>query len=480
MTQNSQPIKYSVLWSLFERYFPSIVQIASTLLIARLLDPSEFGEVALVTVFIQIASLLIASGFAEALIFRVKNSDVLYSTVFYINIIFAFILYTVLYLFSNKIASFYGISSLELLSKVVGINIILYSLTYIQRVFYSLAQNFRTPALIIFISTILGSTIGIILAYNNFGVWALVYQTLLINLIQVILFWYLSSWKPILAFSYLEIKSILPFSIKILINNIVQVFYENLYTLVIGKAFSSTILGFYNRMQTILYFSTTNLMYAIESVYYPKLCIRKNDKIHLIQSYEIISRLTSYFGFPILIVMIVLGAPIITIILTKNWLGGLIILKLLSVAYLFVPITYLNNSFLKIANKTSLLFYSNIFRKILGIFIIFISIKYSINAVLFGIILYNAIDAIISMIITQLAIGISIIKQFSFMINNIFLNISLFFLLYYVSNYINNNIIKIIISLTFGGFFYLLVPLLLNFKEAVIIKKIIGYEKKII
>ena len=463
---------------MFDRYLPSIVQIASTLLIARLLDPREFGEVALVTVFIQIASLLIASGFAEALIYRGKNSDVLYSTVFYINVLFALIFYTLLYLFSNKIAVFYRISNLEFLSKVVGINIILYSLTYIQRVFYSIAQNYRTPALVVFISTIIGSTLGIILALNNFGVWALVFQTLLINLIQVVLFWYLSSWKPILAFSYLELKSILPFSLKILTNNIIQVFYENFYTLVIGKAFSSTILGFYNRMQTILFFSTTNLMYALESVYYPKLCIRKNDNIHLVQSYEIISRLTSYFGFPILVVMIVLGEPIITIILTKNWLGGLLILKLLSVAYLFVPITYLNNSFLKIVNKTNLLFYSNIFRKLLGVSIVLIAIKYSINVVLYGIILYNAIDAIISMFITQKILGINIIKQFSFLINNILLNICFFFVLFNVSSYFNSNILKVFFSLTLGVFVYLIVPIILKFKEMVIIKNIIGREEK--
>jgi teichuronic acid exporter len=473
LTNNSDLIKYSVLWSLFDRYLPSIVQIASTLLIARLLSPIEFGEVALVTVFIQIASLLIASGFAEALIFRVKNSDVLYSTVFYLNILFAIILYFILYIFSNNIANYYGISRLGFLSKIIGVNIILYALTYIQRLFYTLAQNFRTPALVVLVSTVLGSTLGIVLAYNNYGVWALVYQTLLINLIQVFLFWYLSSWKPIFAFSYSELKLILPFSLRILTNNIVFVFYENLYTLVIGKYFSSATLGFYNRMQTILYFSTTNLMYSLESVYYTKLCIRKNDKDHLLKSYEVISRVTTYIGFPILIVLIVLGEPIITIVLTKNWLGGLLTLKLLSISYLFVPITYLNNSFLKILNKTSLLFYSNILRKIIGIIILIISINYSIRHVLFGLILYNLIDAIISMVITQKIIGIRIEKQLSFLINNIFLNICFFFFLYFFSSLFLNSLLKVFLSVSFGIVFYIFIPQMLKFKEAGIIRKFI-------
>lgn len=190
----------SMLWSILGRYLPNLIQIISTIIIARLITPQEFGEVAIITVFIQIASLIIASGFAEALIYRVENSNSLYSSVFYFNILISIILYLVLFIFSNNIAEFYEIERLGILTKVVGLNIIIYSFTYIQRVFYSIKLDFKTPSIVVLISSILGSINGIVLAFNGFGVWALVYQTLLINLIQLLLFWKLSKWRPNFVF----------------------------------------------------------------------------------------------------------------------------------------------------------------------------------------------------------------------------------------------------------------------------------------
>ena len=467
-------IKNTLLWSTFERYIPNLLQITSTLIIARLVNPSEFGEVALVTVFTQIASLLIASGFAEALMFRVKNSNLLLSSVFYSNIFFAIILYLLMFCFSNFIAKFYGIARLDFLLRVIGINIFLYSLTYIHRVLYSLAQDFKTPGLIVFSSTLFGCILGVLLAYNHFGVLSLVYQTLTINFFQVILFWSFSKWRPLFSFSYVELKLILPFSLKILINNLLQTFYDNLYTLIIGKAFSSLILGYFNRIQTILYFTTTNLMYAAESVYYPKLCKQRVEKDFMIeQAYEKIIRVALYFAFPVLIVLFVHGDKIILLLLSDKWLGSLFILKYLSIAFLFVPITYLNNSFLKIENKASLLFYSNVFKKVIGIIVIIISMNFKIEGVLIGIVIYNCFDAFISMLITQRVIGINMIKQIGFMRNVFFLNLCFFLVLYSSDYLVSNFLLRFSVSLISGIFFYLLVPFLFKFKESIILKNML-------
>tara|TARA_B100001059_G_C17791931_1_gene560684 strand:+ start:103 stop:1533 length:1431 start_codon:yes stop_codon:yes gene_type:complete len=476
MSKKKESSLKSMIWSILGRYLPNLIQIVSTIVIARLVTPQEFGEVALITVFIQIASLLIASGFSEALIYRVKNSNALYSSVFYLNILLSILLYGFLCLASNNIATFYEINRLEILSKVVGVNIILYSFTYIQRVFYMIDGNFKTPAIVVLISAFIGSMAGIFLAYNGYGVWALVYQTLLINLIQLILFWKLSSWKPDFVFSIKELKLILPYSTKILLNNMVQVFYDNAYTLVIGKMFSSKILGFYNRMQTLVFFTTTNFMYAIETVFYPLLCKKKEDTIHLKESYELLIRISTFIAFPILVILISLGKPIIIILLTEKWLGSLQILKLISIAYLFVPIIYINNSFLKIINKPNVLFQSGLLKKVIGLLILIISINYDIEYVMYGIIFYSFIDSFISMIITQISLRISVTKQLSFILNNILLNIILLLTLNYTSSFFNNVFVKLFVSIVIGIFFYLVIPMTLKLKEFIILKNIF-YKK---
>jgi teichuronic acid exporter len=468
-----ESIVKSMLWSILERYVPNLIQIISTIIIARLITPQEFGEVALISVFIQIASLIIASGFAEALIHRVKNSNTLYSTVFFLNLLFSVLLYCILFLSSKHIAFFYDIERLESLTKIVGLNIILYSFTYIQRVFYVIDGNFKTPAFVVLISAFFGSFTGIILAFKGYGVWSLVYQTLLINFIQVSIFWTINFWRPDFVFSIKELKLILPNSSKILFNNIIQVLYDNLYTLVIGKVFSSKTLGFYNRIQTLVFFTTTNFMYAIETVFYPILCKRKDNIDKVKESYEILLRISTYIAFPVLVVLISLGEQIITIILSSKWLPSLQILKLISTAYFFLPIIYINNSFLKILNRSDLLLITGFLKKGIGALILFITISYGFEVVMYGLILYSFIDFVISIIVTQILLRINIIKQFIFILNNFILNVGFFFILNYSTNLFNNVYLKVFGSISIGLFFYITIPIVLNRKEFIIFKSIL-------
>lgn len=149
-------IKYA-FWSLCERYVPAILQITSTLILTRMILPSEFGEVALITVIVEMFTLIISSGLSEGLIYNnTHNTKTLYSTVFFVNIGVAILLYSILIFSSGIIASFYGIPRLKILIYVVGLNLIAYAFTYIHRVIYIINLDFKTPAKITFISTIAG------------------------------------------------------------------------------------------------------------------------------------------------------------------------------------------------------------------------------------------------------------------------------------------------------------------------------------
>lgn len=463
----------STLWSILGRYIPNFLQIVSTLVIARLVTPKEFGEVAIITIFIQIASLLVSSGFHEALVYRVNNSQILYSTVFYTNVAISALLYILLFVFSDYIASFYLIPRLSILTKVVGVNIIAYSLTYIQKVILTIEINFKTPALISLISSLCGCIIGLILAFNNYGVWALVWQTLSINLIQLILFWIISKWKPLFKFSIKGLVSILPYSYKILMNNIVQTLYDNMYALVIGKYFSSQTLGYYNRMQTVAFFTTANFMYAIESVFYPVLCRKKENKSELVRNFKKILRISAYLAFPVLIILLSLGESIIIALLTSKWLGGVVILKMLSIAYLFVPIIYTNNSFLKILNKPGVLFYTGIIKKIIGGIILILTLPFGIEYVCLGIIIYYALDAIISMICTSFFLGVNLFKQVKELISIIILNISLYFIITNVTTLVFNVWFKIVLGVFVGGISYFSLSHLFGVKEFLLIRDIL-------
>jgi len=423
----------ATLWSMGQRYIPSLIHIIATLVITRMITPDDFGEVALVMTFCQIASLAVASGFGEGLMYRVNNSQAMFSSVFFFNVGVAVGLYLLLFACSDIIASFYAMPRLSILFKVACLNIIVYSLSYIQKTRKQMELDFKSLALISLIASLIGSAIGISLAYMDYGVWSIVLLTLSINVIEMLLLWFLSKWKPSLTFSWAELRTIIPYSSKILFNNFVQVFYDNIYSLVIGKFFNAKSLGYFNRMQTVVYYTTTNFMYSIEMVFFPLLCKRKDNRMELENAYEKLLRLSAFLAFPILVLLIGLSRPIVVLVLTEKWIEGAMVLQLIATAYLFVPIIYINNSFLKIMNRTDILFYSNTIKKIIGISILLITVFQGFNAVCYGVILYYGIDATISMFCTHRFLQISISHQLRLLCNSIILNMILFGVLFGVS-----------------------------------------------
>jgi O-antigen/teichoic acid export membrane protein len=420
--------------------------------------PSDYGEVALVLTFNQIANLFVQSGLGDGLIYNAKNSRKMYSTVFFLNISIALILYLLIVAFSGAVSNFYEIPRLAVLMKVVCLNIVIFSLSYVQRCILIIDLEFKKYATISLISSIIGSTIGIVLAFRGFGIWALVLMTLSINTIDLLQLWIRSKWKPSFAFSIKEISHILPYSIRIMLNNLLQTIYDNIYSLVIGKVYNTKSLGYYNRMQTVTYFTTTNLLYSIESVFFPVLSKRK-DEVDLSVSYEKLFRFSLFLSLPILVILIALAKPIIVLILTSNWIGGVPYLQLTAIAFLFVPILYVNNLFLKIANHTKALFYSNLIKKIIGITILIALIRYDILVLCAGIVGYYCLDSLISMICVAKYVKIPFLKQFSFMRNNILMNGVCFVLVWYIEKTINN----ILMSAFWGVASYFLVYFLMAF-----------------
>lgn len=415
----------AVLWSMGQRYVPSLIHIVATLIITRKITPDDFGEVALVMTFYQIAILAVASGFGEGLMFRVKNSQTMLSSVFFFNLFVAILLYLVLFLISDILACYYAMPRLSILIKITSLNIILFSLSYLHKVRKQQDIDFKSLSVISIIASIIGSIIGIALAYHGSGVWSIVSLTLSINFVEMVLLWLTSKWHPSMVFSWQELKSIVPYSSKILLSNLIQVFYDNIYSLVIGKVFNAKLLGYFNRMQTVVYYTTTNFMYSVECVFFPVLCIKRNKSDNLAKSYENLLRLSTFLAFPILVILISLSKPIVVTILTDKWIEGADVLRLVATAYLFVPIIYLNNSFLKIENQTGILFYSNTIKKVIGIGILAISIFYGFMAVCYGVILYYAIDAAISIYCTHHYLGISVWIQLRCLQNNIIINLIL-------------------------------------------------------
>ena len=464
----------STIWSIVQRYLPSVVQIVATLVITRTITPGDFGEVALITTFYQIAILLVSSGLGEGLMFKFDNSEIRYSSVFYFNLAVAGLIYALLFLSSDYIATFYNIPRLSILIKVININILLYAASYLQRVIYQKNLNFKILAVVSIIATLIGSSLGIYLAFLGYGIWSIVILTLTINFVETGILWGKSKWRPLLQFSWFEVKEILSYSLKILTNNIIQVIYDNIYSLVIGKSLGIRSLGFFNRMQTVVYFSTTNFMYSIESVFFPILCRNKEDENLIKVSYEKLLRISTLLASFVLIILITLSHQIVIIVLTDTWSEGIPVLRMISIAFLFVPISYINNSFLKIGNKTKILLYGNIVKKTIGLIILAITVSWGdLDMICKGILVYYSIDALISMVLTNNYLQIKITDQISYLRNNLLLGI-VAIVFSFLTSLVNSVYVSFFLGLMIVCTVYAAGSVILKTKEYLIIRQIIS------
>ena len=233
-----------VLWSCVERFSVQGIQFV---IMHIILLPSDYGMIGMLAIFIAIAQTLIDSGFSNALIQKKDRSEIDYSTVFYFNIVVGIILYFILFFSSPLIARFYNTPELTGLTRVLALNLFINSLAVVQRAILSIKIDFKTQAKASFSAAIISGIVGIVMAYTGFGVWSLAVQTVLNAFVNTVLLWIFSKWIPLKVFSFESFKKLFAFGSKLLASGLLDTIYRNIYTIVIGKKFASTDLGYFTR-----------------------------------------------------------------------------------------------------------------------------------------------------------------------------------------------------------------------------------------
>lgn len=220
-----------VMWSSLDRFSTQGIQFVFSILIARLLLPSDYGIVAMLGIFLAISQTFIDSGFSTALIRKIDRTEADYCTVFYFNIVVGLFFYGVLWFASPWIASFYNIPLLEDVTKVLSLTFVFSSFSGIQNARLSIAIDFKTRAKISVIVAVLTGGVGLWMAYNGYGVWALVVQAVISSLLRSVLLWMYVRWIPRLIFSWKSFRELFSFGSKLLASALLDTTYNNIYPL---------------------------------------------------------------------------------------------------------------------------------------------------------------------------------------------------------------------------------------------------------
>jgi len=373
-----------VFWSSIQLFSTQGIGFIVSIILARLLLPSEFGLIALLTVFIGLGTSLINSGLTQSLI-RAKDVDEEdYSTVFFFNLIGSVIIYGIIYLAAPFIASFYNQELLITIIRIYSVTFIINAFSAIQVTRLNKIMNFKTQMIVAIPSLIIGSIVGIAMALKGYGVWSLVWSAIIRSLASTIQLWIWSKWRPIWVFNWIKFKRHFHFGVRLMFSGILDTIFTNAYTIIIGKFFAPTQVGFYNRADTLQMLPVANISSIVNKVTFPLFASIQNDDVKLKNVYKRIMQMVIFLVAPTLVFMAVLAEPLFRFLFTEKWLPAVPYFQILCMNGILFPIHSYNLQILNVKGRSDLFLKLEIVKKILTILILFISFQFGIYGLLYG------------------------------------------------------------------------------------------------
>lgn len=427
------------IWSTLERFSVQGIQFVVMIIMARLLTPEDYGLVGMLAIFIAVAQSFVDSGFSSALIRKQDRSEVDNSTVFYFNIGVGIFFYLLIYIAAPWIAEFYKQPILIPLTRVIGLSVILNSLVVVQRALLTIKIDFKTQATASFIGSIIAGALGIWMAYNGFGVWAIVYQQLTNLAIITLLLWYLSHWKPIWAYSWASFHELFSFGSKLLVSGLLDTLYRNMYLLVIGKVFKASDLGYYTRAHQFTDFASSNITGIFQRVTFPVLCTIQDDDVRLADVYRRLLKITSFIIFPLMMGLAAVAKPMILSFLTEKWLFSAIIIQILCFSQMWYPVHAINLNLLQVKGRSDLFLRLEIIKKINGVVMLCITLPLGLIPMCCGMIVTSIIALVINTHYTGKLIKLGFLSQMKDLLPTLVLSIFVGAIVYFTITSISLN-----------------------------------------
>ena len=386
----------SLIWKFLERGGVQGVQFVLSIILARLVTPEDYGVIAILLVFIQIATVFIQSGFNTALIQKKEADDLDFSSIFYLSFFVAAILYVILFFGAPLVAWFYKSESLTKLLRVISLTLFFGAVNSVQNAYVSKTMQFRR----FFFSSmgaVLGSGIvGIVLAYKGYGVWALVFQQLIKDFLICVILWFTVKWRPKFIFSFTRIKSLFSFSWKLLVSALLDTVFRNIYNLIVGRIYDKETLGYFNRGHQFPQVIATNLDGSIQSVMLPTLSSHNDDIPEVKRITRRSISMSAFLLMPCMFGLAAVAEPLVKVLLTDKWLPCVPFLQLACISYAIYPIHTANLTGINALGRSDVFLKLEIIKKTLVIINILITMPLGIYAMAIGQVITGFIGSFIN------------------------------------------------------------------------------------
>ena len=393
---SAKTVASNFFWRFFERCGAQFVAFFVSIILARLLEPAVYGEIALVTVFTSFLGVFINSGLGVAIVQKKNADDLDFSSVFYFNIVMSLTLYGILYIAAPFIADFYHLPHLAPVVRVLSLTLVVSGVRNIQNAYVSKNMIFKKFFFATIGATLGSAFVGIAMAYMGFGVWALVGLQLTGAILGAIILWATVNWRPKLMFSLQRLKGLFSYGWKLLVSSLLESGYAQLNQLIIGRIYTAKDLAFYNHGQNFPNIIVSNINASIDSVLLPAMSAEQDDKERVrIMTRRAIS-ISTFVMMPMMMGLAVCAEPLVRLILTEKWLPCVPFLRIFCFSYAFWPVHTSNLNAIKALGRSDLFLKLEIVKKIVGLIAVLSTMYISVMAMAYTLFATSILGQIIN------------------------------------------------------------------------------------
>ena len=422
-----------VLWTSIQKFATIAIQFVSSIILARLLTPADYGCIGMLAIFMLVSESIIDAGFGSALIQKKRPTQVDYSTIFFLNFGLACILYAILFFSAPAISRFYRIDLLCPVLRTQGLVLFVDAFRIVQVNQLKKQFRFKKISIVQLSSTAVALATTILLAYNGFGVWALVAQNILLALLPTIVYWLTNHWKPMLVFSTKSFKELFSFGFYMFLTHLIATIVTNIQGLLIGRLYNASTMGYYSKAQSTEKLVSTSISQVVMQVTYPLYAELQDTRDRLA---SVIQRLTmglSYITFPLLFLLILLAEPIFTLLYSERWLPSVPYFQMLCLAGVAQCLHAVNSQSIAAIGKSKAMFYWSLVKQGFGLVCVLVGlISGGMKGLLIGVVVRSWSIYLINAALVDHYIGYKLGRQLLDILPVLILSLVSFFVSFFV------------------------------------------------
>lgn len=346
------------VWGALSNGATQLLNAIFGIVIARRLSEDDYGIIGLLTIFALIATSLQDSGFVTALTNKRDATHRDYNSVFWFNIGLGAIIYVIMFFCAPLISDFYDEPLLTDLSRYYFIAIFVASFSIVPRAILFRKLKQKELAIMGLLSLLISGTVGVTMAYNDMAYWGIATQTLTFNLCVVIFSWIISHWKPSFDITFQPVREMFAFSSKMLVTNIFNNINNNVFSVVLGKFYTKTEVGFYNQANKWNIMGASTITGMVQGVAQPTFVQVGDDKERLCRTFRKMLRFTCFVCFPVMFGLSLIAQEFIVILIKEKWLPSAHLMQMLCVGGAFLPIATLYFNLIISRGKSNIYMYN--------------------------------------------------------------------------------------------------------------------------